>query len=118
MGVMDEERVYGAPIEAIRHMADAFGGCNEGFLWGFSLQSLINIYSCWMRCGWNIYPDDWSEQQVEEAKQGVCPDWDSNEAPLFAADRWESRRLQACRVTTASGWAWRNFETGWKSDGK
>lgn len=95
MTQLSEEPIYDAPVTVLRHMVSVFDECDEDFLWNLTIPSLLNIYNCWMRCGWNIYPDEWSPQQIEEAEQGVCPDWDTKERPLFSADRWESRRIPA-----------------------
>lgn len=81
------------PIEQLRHLVDIFNLNNEGFNMRFTLPQLFQIYDAWMLSGWDIRPDEWSEQQLSEALQGIAPDWDEEELPVFSGDRARSRRV-------------------------
>jgi hypothetical protein len=79
-------------------MVSLFDSCREDAIDQLTLPDLVNVYHCWMRCGWDFYPDQWTLKQLSEAKRGICPDWDDNEKPLYAAGRRESRLITAITV--------------------
>lgn len=82
-----------AAIEILRDMVAAFDMVNEEFNWRFTLTELVRIWDAWNQCGWDFYPDQWSDRQVREALRGIAPDWDDRERPVFADDRKTARRV-------------------------
>lgn len=98
---LSDPHVYDSPIDMLRHMVQSFDRCNESFNDDKTIPQLINIYNCWMRCGWDIYPDEWEPKQVREAMRGICPDWNETSTrliPVYAADRAETRKITAVSI--------------------
>lgn len=102
MTPLSEPVLYDSPMEMLREMVAALNECNEGFLDGKTIPQLLNIYHCWTRCGWDIYPDEWTLRQINEAMQGICPDWEERRGqplkPVFRPDRRETRRVTAFQL--------------------
>ena len=90
-----------AAIEILREMIAAFDQVNEEFNWRFTLPELVRIWDAWNQCGWDFYPDQWSDRQVREALRGIAPDWNDREQPVFAADRKVSRRVTPSMPTVS-----------------
>lgn len=84
---------YPSQIEFLRDLVAGFNSCREDSIDQFSTEDLINIYRCWMQCGWDYYPDNWTLRQITEAKRGICPDWDDNGKPVYSPERREVRRI-------------------------
>jgi hypothetical protein len=83
---MNAEQLTG--IEYLRNMVEAFNGCREDFLdsgkRAFSVKQLMRIYDCWLRSPCDVYPDNWSKRQIQEALDyDMAPDWDENERPVY-----------------------------------
>lgn len=70
-------------IEEIRHAAASFSRNNETFNQRFTAEELIIIWRAWNQSGWDFYPEQWEERQVQEALKGVPPRWDDNEQPVY-----------------------------------
>ena len=98
MSELSEAVVHDYPLEFLRDMVAFFNSCREDAVDDFGVADLINIYNCFLRCGWYIYPDQWTLKQISDAKVGICPDWDDDERPVYAADRRETRRIPYVRV--------------------
>ena len=98
MNTLSEKMVYDTPIEMLRHMVDSFNACNESFMDDKTIPQLLTIYNAWMRSGWDIYPDEWTTKQVEEAMEGIAPDWDAKERPVFHKDRMDKRFVGAFEI--------------------
>lgn len=66
-------------IETLRLMVKNYDGyCGDGFLSQFSLDELVLIHRLWMKSGWDISPNEWSERQMHEALyQQIIPKWNS-----------------------------------------
>lgn len=78
---------YSAPIEELRHMVRNFNNCRESFNERFTIEQLITIHRAWMASGWDIYPDAWEPEQVEEALQGIPPQWHTEtEKPIIPSE--------------------------------
>ena len=83
-------------IENLRDMVRAFDTLNESFNDRFTLPELVRIWDAWQQCGWDIYPDGWTDKQVREAIRGIAPDWIETRFtidPVYHADRATSRRV-------------------------
>ena len=75
-------RKYDSGIEELRHIVSNFD-CNiENFNSKYSLEELVKIHRSWMKSDWDIWPDRWTERQVQEALQGIPPNWDDQGRPL------------------------------------
>jgi hypothetical protein len=98
MNTLSEKMVYDTPIEMLRHMVGSFDRCNESFMDDKAVPQLLTIYNCWMRSGWLIRPDEWTTKQVKEAMEGIAPDWDAKERPVFHKDRSETRFIGAFEI--------------------
>lgn len=86
------------PMDMLRDMVSAFDRCDESFLDDKTIPQLINIYNCWMRCGWDIFPDNWEPKQVREAMRGICPNWIETRTELkavYATNREDVRKIAA-----------------------
>jgi hypothetical protein len=102
MTPLAKPKLYDSPIDLLRHMVNSFDWCDESFLEHKTIPQLLNIYQCWMRCGWDIMPDEWTQRQVMEAMRGICPDWVEQRGvglkPVFHADRKETRKVTVFRL--------------------
>lgn len=54
-------------IERLRIAVSIFDRCRESFLEPFSARDLLRIYDAHMQCEWDLYPDQWTDRQVDEA---------------------------------------------------
>jgi hypothetical protein len=84
---------YPSQIEFLRDLVAAFNSCREDSIDSLSIEELVNIYRCWLQCGWDYYPDNWTLRQIKEATRGICPDWDDNGKAVYAPDRRADRRV-------------------------
>jgi hypothetical protein len=98
MNKLGEKPVYDTPMEMLRDMVDSFNGCNEYFMDDKTIPQLLTIYNVWMRSGWLFRPDEWTTKQVEEAMDGIAPDWDAKERPVFHKDRMDTRFVGAFEI--------------------
>jgi len=94
--------IFDSPIDMLRQLVNAFNQCQEFAIDSLTIPELINIYHCWMRCGWDIYPDEWTDKQIKEAKQGICPDWTESLTPVYAKDRRKTRKIVAITIKEKS----------------
>lgn len=79
---MDEEE-FG--IDELRSAVQAFDYCEETFLQQFSAEDLLKIRRVWKKCDWDLFPDQWTNQQTEEAiKDGKVPDFEETEYGMHA----------------------------------
>ena len=39
-----------------------------------------------MACGWDLAPDEWTEQQVKDALKGHVPNWDNKSEEPIASE--------------------------------
>lgn len=72
------------PMQKLRRYVNLFDNCNEDFNSRFTIPELIKIAEMHATCGWDFYPDQWTDRQVKEALQGILPQWDSNERPSYS----------------------------------
>lgn len=70
-------------IQKLRNVVLFFDYCTESFNDQFSIEQLITIYDVYDKCGWYIYPDEWTQRQVDEALKGIIPRWDDNQKPVY-----------------------------------
>jgi hypothetical protein len=65
-----------AGVSLLRYAAQLFDQCNEGINQLFTAEELLRIASACERSGWDIYPDQWTKRQLEEAaRDGTVPQW-------------------------------------------
>lgn len=71
MGGRNRESLAG--IEELRRAVELLDRNNEGSNAGFSAEELLNIArACWAS-GWDVWPDEWTSQQVEAAAKDKTP---------------------------------------------
>jgi hypothetical protein len=63
-------------IENLRRARNLFDNCNGDFNDRWTIHELIQLYDAYERCGWDITPDRWSEEQVQAALQGTPPSFE------------------------------------------
>ena len=70
-------------MEQLRAMVRLFDDCRESFNDRFTVVELAAIYRAHIASGWDIYPDEWADFQVQNAiKYGTVPQWDYNDRPI------------------------------------
>jgi hypothetical protein len=67
--------------EELRRIVRAMNDTRESFNDRFSAEELVAIYRAMFASGWDYYPDQWSEEQVQAALRGIAPSWDDAEQP-------------------------------------
>lgn len=72
-------------IDHLRLMVKNFDYCNEGFNEQFTVEELFKIHRAWQLSGWDMFPDQWTERQIQEALDGHVPEWD-DERPVYRQD--------------------------------
>ncbi len=83
MNALARIKPYLNGIGELRLMVRNFGNCHESFLMNFSAEELIKIHRAWLASGWDIFPDQWETNQVDDALNGIPPQWDKNEKPIY-----------------------------------
>ncbi len=76
------DKLFG--IHELRQAVKAFSRNNETFNQRFTAEELITIWRAWKKSEWDFLPEQWEERQVQEALQGVAPNWDENECPIYS----------------------------------
>lgn len=99
---LSDPPIFFSQFDMLRQLVNAFNNCRECSIDSLTIPELINIYHCWMRCGWNIYPDEWADKQIKEAKKGICPEWDERERPVYDKDRRKTRKIVAITIKEKS----------------
>jgi hypothetical protein len=46
-------------------------------------EQIVQIGRMLLSSGWDIYPDEWTERQVQEALAGKPPRWNRDEEPVY-----------------------------------
>jgi hypothetical protein len=70
-------------IEYLRRMVKSFDRNNENLNMNYTLPELLNIWSAWNQCEWDMFPDQWSVKQLERAaKSATVPQFDDDERPI------------------------------------
>lgn len=63
-------------IDLLRISVNIFNNCNETFNQKFTMEELCKIVKAHLNSKWDIYPDDWSKEQIKAAlENGTSPDW-------------------------------------------
>ena len=75
----------GKGIEALRHAVELFRHNRESFNYRYTAVELLLIADACARSDWDIWPDNWTTRQVEEAiKYGYAPNWKEDErTPIY-----------------------------------
>ena len=67
-------------IEALRHATRVFDACNETFNQRFDCEQLMKLYYAHMASDWDILPDAWTAEQINEAIHfRKVPNWGDHE---------------------------------------
>jgi hypothetical protein len=91
---MGQPEQFISAAELLRAVVAMCDFCNESLWDRYSVKQIVAIYAAYDQCGWDFAPDQWTTKQLREALQGIAPDWDRTEAPLYSDDRKETRRVQ------------------------
>ncbi len=87
-------------IELLRYAVKLFNDCNETFNQRFTGTQLLTIADCMQRCEWDIYPDQWTERQVQECIQfGMVPKWEDKSGDPIPIYHNKSERVRQLAVT-------------------
>ena len=80
-------------IERMRDTVKLLNNCGEDFAQRFTEKQLVTLWLAYRACGWDITPDSWSEQQVNEALKGHAPDFDERtEEPVASSIQFKVLR--------------------------
>lgn len=64
-------------IELLRYAVKLLDSNKEGVNLRFSAEELLRIADCTQKATWDIWPDQWSERQLQECIQfGIVPQWE------------------------------------------
>lgn len=64
-------------IDLLRYAVKLFESNNESINQRFSAEELLRIADCMQKCEWDIWPDQWTERQLQECIQfGIVPQWE------------------------------------------
>lgn len=64
-------------IELLRYAVRMLNRCNESVNQRFTAPQLIRIAEGVQRSEWDFYPDEWTDQQLQECAQfGITPTWE------------------------------------------
>ena len=67
-------------IELLRYAVHMLDSSREGVNQRFTAPQLLRIADAVQRCEWDMYPDQWSEQQLQDCIQfGIIPKWKYDE---------------------------------------
>ena len=59
-----------AGIEALRQAVNLFSNCTESFNEQFTAAELMKLYEAYTRSEWDIPPDQWTPEEIEDALTG------------------------------------------------
>lgn len=78
-----------AGIEYLRTAVESLNTLRETTFDNLSTEEILRMYDAWLACEWDIYPDQWSDDQLEGAiKLGLVPNFDGKTlAPIPAVVR-------------------------------
>lgn len=69
-------------IEEMRMFVKWCDWQREGFLERFTLPQLVKLFNACQLCGWDFFPDQWTDRQVRAALlRDEVPDWHDDERP-------------------------------------
>lgn len=61
-------------IDQLRRTVKLLDACNETFNQEWTAEQLLKIGVAMRACGWDIYPDQWTQQQVDAVlEHGTVP---------------------------------------------
>lgn len=69
-------------MDQLRRLVGSFDSCNEDFNCQWTPEQLLQIQRMWDASAWDIYPDDWTTEQLGDALVGIPPRWTHNEVPV------------------------------------
>lgn len=68
-------------IDILRNAVGYFNTCRESFNQRYTAEQLIKIYTAGVLGEWDVYPDQWTNQQVDAAiNEGKSPKFESTSA--------------------------------------
>lgn len=74
---MNKLEPYG--IDILRSAVKVLDYNNESFNQLFSAEELLKIVDINSQTGFDLFPDEWTSRQLEEALQGIVPQWREDE---------------------------------------
>lgn len=74
--------------EELRLIVRNMDNCNESFNDRFTAEELIKIGRAWLASEWDISPDEWHEEQVQDALKGIPPKFCE---PWYGDSEWRCR---------------------------
>lgn len=87
-------------IERIRHLANVSGDVRESLWDDLTRDQIFAIFDAWMASGWDFYPDQWTERQLQDALAGIVPQWDNNEEPIYPPEPTRVLNERAKRIAS------------------
>ena len=74
-------------VEVLRRAVRVLDSCRESFNMRYSAEDLLKIVrACWLS-DWDVYPDDWTPQQIKAAlENGTSPKFEETSAGLHALE--------------------------------
>ena len=74
--------------EELRATVNLINNCRESFAESFTVDGLLALGRAYRACDWDITPDNWDPQQVDEAiNSGYVPEWNDREEAIFPDTR-------------------------------
>lgn len=75
-------------IDELRRAVDTLGFCNETVLQEIgAVECVLNVARAMSACGWDLYPDEWTPQQVDAAaNHGTVPRFEEKNGWIHALD--------------------------------
>lgn len=68
--------------EELRKVVRVLDDMREDFSDRFTAEQLLQLVRMLWRSDWDIYPDHWSERQIEAALRGTAPVFDEHGRPV------------------------------------
>lgn len=73
-------------IELLRQIVGNLNFCRESFLDRFDPEQTVKIGRAHLLAEYDIFPDEWTEAQVQEALAGKVPRWNESGEPIAASE--------------------------------
>lgn len=75
-------------IEELRKIVAFYSWQCEDFNTEFTIAQLIKLYRIHQQTGWDIYPDRWSDWQINAAlNRDIIPQWETDETTPLDSTR-------------------------------
>lgn len=81
--VPDERYDAVKPLDRLVSVARCFRNLPESFTDRFTVAQLLTLHRSWLCSDWDIPPSKWTERQLAEGLEGIAPNWDAEERPVY-----------------------------------